>query len=64
MTGPRGEGLMTIAEVADATTIDTPTLYAWRRTEKGPRPFRLGSEIVYRRADVRAWIAAHRAGAA
>jgi predicted DNA-binding transcriptional regulator AlpA len=56
MTEP--DGLMTVDEVATETTIATATLYSWRALGTGPKSFKLGGRVVYRRSDVRAWIAA------
>jgi predicted DNA-binding transcriptional regulator AlpA len=43
-------------EVAEITRIPLPTLRFYRHTGKGPRSFKLGNRVVYKRADVEAWI--------
>jgi predicted DNA-binding transcriptional regulator AlpA len=43
-------------EVAEITRIPLPTLRFYRHTGKGPRSFKLGSRVVYKRSDVEAWI--------
>lgn len=53
--------LMTADEVAAETTIARSTLYDWRSRGIGPRSFRLGGRVVYRRVEVEAWIAAQSA---
>jgi predicted DNA-binding transcriptional regulator AlpA len=35
------------------------TLRYWRHLGTGPNSFRLGRRVLYRRADLRAWIDAH-----
>ena len=43
-------------EVSELTRIPLPTLRFYRHAGKGPRSFKLGNRIVYKRADVEAWI--------
>ena len=57
----RPDELMTVAEVAAETTLATETLYTWRHLGTGPRSFKLGTRVVYRRSDVAAWLAAQEA---
>jgi len=38
------------------TRIPVPSLRFYRHNGTGPRSFRLGNRIVYKRADVEAWI--------
>ena len=49
--------LLTAADVSARTTIPTGTLKAWRHYGGGPRSFKLGRRVLYRRADVDAWLA-------
>jgi predicted DNA-binding transcriptional regulator AlpA len=49
--------LLTTAEVATITPAPASTVRYWRHVGEGPRSFRLGKRVVYRRADVLAWIA-------
>jgi predicted DNA-binding transcriptional regulator AlpA len=43
-------------EVAEITRIPLATLRFYRHAGKGPRSFKLGNRVVYRRADVMEWI--------
>lgn len=48
--------LLTISEAADLLRAPVATLRYWRHIGSGPAGFRLGRRVVYRRADVQAWI--------
>jgi DNA-binding transcriptional MerR regulator len=48
--------LLTIAEAADMLRAPVATLRYWRHLGTGPRSFRLGRRVLYRRADLYAWI--------
>lgn len=52
----RPEDLLTTAEVAAITRAPVSTLRYWRHMDTGPHSFRLGRRVVYRRADVTAWL--------
>jgi predicted DNA-binding transcriptional regulator AlpA len=52
------ETLVTVAEVAEMTTLAESTLYDWRAKEKGPRSFKLNGRVVYIEREVVEWIAA------
>jgi excisionase family DNA binding protein len=56
--------LLTIAEAAVVLRTPVATLRYWRHRKTGPRSFRLGRRVLYRRDDLRAWIAAQREHAA
>jgi predicted DNA-binding transcriptional regulator AlpA len=43
-------------EVAEITRIPLATLRFYRHAGKGPKSFRLGNRVVYKRADVESWI--------
>lgn len=43
-------------EVSDYTRISMPTLARWAADGKGPRFRRAGGRVLYRRADVLAWL--------
>jgi predicted DNA-binding transcriptional regulator AlpA len=45
-------------EVAEITRIPLATLRFYRHAGKGPKSFRLGNRVVYKRTDVEAWIEA------
>lgn len=53
--------LLTITEAAELLRAPVATLRYWRHRNTGPRSFRLGRRVLYRRDDLRAWIDA-RAG--
>jgi|tagenome__1003787_1003787.scaffolds.fasta_scaffold20698509_2 excisionase family DNA binding protein len=48
--------LLTIAEAAELLRAPVATLRYWRHCNIGPRSFRLGRRVLYRREDLRAWI--------
>jgi len=59
------EELLTIEQVAAMTPVGIDTLRWYRATGKGgPKSGKLGRRVVYRRADVEAWIASAFEGAA
>jgi predicted DNA-binding transcriptional regulator AlpA len=50
------DDLLTTAEVALIMRSPVSTLRYWRHLGTGPHSFRLGRRVVYRRADVTAWL--------
>ncbi len=52
--------LLTIAEAAELLRAPVATLRYWRHLGTGPRSFRLGRRVLYRRDDLHAWISARR----
>lgn len=52
--------LLTITEAAVVLRAPVATLRYWRHLGTGPRSFRLGRRVLYRRDDLHAWIAAQR----
>ena len=48
--------LLTISEAAELVRAPVATLRYWRHLGRGPRSFRLGRRVLYRRDDLRAWI--------
>ncbi|MGH8961337.1 MAG: helix-turn-helix transcriptional regulator [Jatrophihabitantaceae bacterium] len=54
--------LLTIDEVADLVRAPVATLRYWRHLGTGPRSFRLGRHVLYRRDDIEQWIAVQREG--
>lgn len=50
------EDLLTTTEIAEITRTPASTLRYWRHIGTGPHSFRLGRRVVYRRADVTAWL--------
>ena len=52
--------LLTIAEAAEVLRTPVATLRYWRHRNTGPRSFRLGRRVLYRRDDLHVWIDAQR----
>lgn len=52
--------LMTTQQVADYLSVPLGTLYQWRHAGSGPRGFRVGRHVRFRRADVDAWLESRR----
>ena len=50
------DDLLTTAEVVAITRAPASSVRYWRHVGMGPRSFRLGKRVVYRRRDVLAWI--------
>jgi excisionase family DNA binding protein len=59
-TASREPELLTITEAAELLRAPVATLRYWRHLGSGPRSFRLGRRVLYRRDDLRAWIDAQR----
>lgn len=47
---------MTTEEVAAEVRAPLETLRYWRHIGKGPKSFKLGRRVLYRREDVEAWL--------
>ena len=52
--------LLTLPETAELLRAPVATLRYWRHLGSGPRSFRLGRRVLYRRDDVQAWVDAQR----
>lgn len=48
--------LMTIKEVAEFIRMPESTLRFWRHRGTGPRSFKIGARVAYKRSDVDAWV--------
>jgi DNA-binding transcriptional MerR regulator len=48
--------LLTITEVAELLRAPVATLRYWRHLGTGPRSFRLGRRVLYRRVDLQVWL--------
>ena len=48
--------LLTITEAAELLRTPVATLRYWRHCKIGPRSFRLGRRILYRRDELLAWV--------
>ena len=55
---PQGiEPLLTITDLSQMLGVPVDTLYGWRHRGLGPRGYRVGRQVRYRRASVEAWLA-------
>ncbi|WP_225344752.1 helix-turn-helix transcriptional regulator [Mycobacterium intracellulare] len=54
---------MTHPEWCEKARITQSTGYYWRQIGKGPKAARIGKQLLYRRADVDAWLDSQFAGA-
>ncbi|TQN43548.1 helix-turn-helix protein [Blastococcus colisei] len=52
--------LLAISEAAALLRAPVATLRYWRHLGTGPRSFRLGRRVLYRRQDLYAWVDARR----
>ena len=52
-----GNDLLTVDEAAAIVRAPAATLRYWRHVGTGPRSFKLGRRVVYKRCDIDAWIA-------
>ena len=52
-----GNDLLTLDEAAAILRAPAATLRYWRHLGTGPRSFKLGRRVVYKRCDIDAWIA-------
>ena len=52
--------LLTITEAAELLRAPVATLRYWRHLGSGPRSFRVGRRVLYRRDDVQRWVDAQR----
>jgi excisionase family DNA binding protein len=50
------ERLMTIVDLSTMLGVPVDTLYGWRHRGEGPRGYRVGRHIRYRRSSVEAWL--------
>lgn len=50
------DNLLTVEEVADELRVPAGTFRSWRAQGRGPRSFKIGRRVVYRRADIEAWL--------
>jgi hypothetical protein len=57
---PRDQDLLTITVAAELVRAPVATLRYWRHLGTGPRSFRFGRRVLYRRDDLRTWVDAQR----
>ncbi len=50
------EGLDSLRKTAEYLGVPAQTLYSWRSRGKGPKGYRVGRHIKFRRAEVDAWL--------
>lgn len=50
------EQLMDIPQLSELFRIPESTFRSWRHYGRGPKSFRLGRRVVYKRSDVEAWL--------
>jgi excisionase family DNA binding protein len=50
---------MTVQEVAERVRSTPGAVYQWRSRGEGPQAIRMGKRLLFRPADVEAWISAH-----
>ena len=48
--------LITITEASERLRTPAATLRYWRHLDIGPKSFKIGRRVVYRRDDLEAWI--------
>lgn len=48
--------LLNLEDVSALLQVPVATLRYWRQRGEGPPSFRLGKRVMYRRADVGAWV--------
>ncbi len=48
--------LMTPSEVAELLQVPVRTIHNWRYRNTGPKGFRVGKHVRFKRSDVEAWI--------
>ena len=56
--------LITITEASARLRTPAATLRYWRHLGTGPKSFKIGRRVVYRRADLEAWIESQRVATA
>ena len=53
---PLAQALLTEDDAAAVLALSPSTLKKWRRTRRGPRYYRLGSAVRYKREDLEAFV--------
>lgn len=51
------QNLLTVSDLADYLRVPVNTVYQWNYKGTGPKPFKVGKYVRYRRADVDRWLA-------
>lgn len=50
------DSFLTDHEVAALLNISVATIRRWRRTKEGPKYYKIGSLVRYKRADIDEWV--------
>jgi excisionase family DNA binding protein len=50
------ESLMTVEALSEYLGVPKATVFSWNSRGVGPRRYRVGKHVRYRRADVDAWL--------
>lgn len=50
------EDLLKIEETSTLTRTPVATLRYWRHVGSGPRSFKVGRRVMYRKSDIEAWL--------
>ena len=56
MLGESDERLLSLADLSEMLGVPIHTLYRWRQHGEGPKGYRVGRHVRYRRAAVEAWL--------
>ncbi len=48
---------LTVPEFASEVRASVQTVYSWRHRGRGPKAYRVGRRLLFRRADVQEWLA-------
>jgi predicted DNA-binding transcriptional regulator AlpA len=59
MDGGLLHGFLTQKQLAVELGVKPGTIKSWRKKRTGPPPTKIGKQVLYRRASVLEWIAAH-----
>lgn len=49
--------MVTPEELSEEIRIAVPTLYVWRHRGQGPKSFKVGQLVRYRRSEITRWLA-------
>ena len=58
------DALLTVEDLSAHLVVPVATIYVWNSRGTGPKRYRLGKHVRYRRSDVDAWVEAQAASAA
>lgn len=52
--------MLSVRELAELLQVPAATIYRWRSRGEGPRGYRIGKHVRFRRVDVEAWLESRR----